>query len=126
MAKTTRREELLSMFDEQAAEDRCTIVIGLKHKAEELTAKNDTTIKALDEEERIVGEDIQALRDEAGAISLRRKIIVDDKVKLLRANKLYSFSKQTCGSDEIHPDLVTFDKETRGKREELIMKKLPR
>lgn len=126
MAKKTRREELLSMFDQRSSEKRCDIVIGLKREAKVITAENDAQVREIDGLRDEASNDITKLRDKIAGLDQEIYELNNKKVAVLKEHKLYSFRKETCGTDTMHPDLIAFDEEVRKERQDLLMMKLPR
>jgi len=126
MAKRTRREELLHMFDERRQEERCNIVIGLKEEGSELTSDMDSAIKDYQLKATQKRDDIQKIHDDIRLLEKAERDMSNKKAALLKEHSLYSFKKDTCGIDKIHPDLIAFDDETRKARQDLLMMKLPR
>ena len=126
MTKRTRREELLSMFDQRSSEKRCVIIKGLKREAKVITAESDVQITEIDRLRDEASNDIAKLRDKIAGLDQEIYDLNNKKVVVLKEHKLYSFRNETCGTDTMHPDLIAFDEEVRKERQDLLMMKLPR
>jgi len=126
MVKRTRREELLYMFDQRSAEKRCDIVLTLKREGKVVTADFDAQLREITRLREEAADDIAKLRDKMAGLDQEVYDLNGKKANILKEHKLYSFKKESCGTDKIHPNLIAFDDEVRKERQDLLMMKLPR
>lgn len=126
MAKKTRREELLSMFDERAAQKRCDIITRLRKEGNSLTASLDMEIKNIDISTSEAKDHMTRLHNSITAMNESVSKLITKKRTLLDEHCLRSFKRDSCGDNELHPDLIEFDENVRKEREDLLMMKLPR